>query len=165
MSFDLGLPVNTALAFYILYCVQRIVFPSTKAPVKPPTEFKEGYTWMPKSHPPTLLFKTYTPKTLAPFNGENGQRILLAIKGVVYDVTAGRSFYGPNGMYANFAGRDASRGMAKQSFDEEMLTPIDQPLDKLEDLKPDEIENMHGWMEHFSSKYIICGKLVENDQV
>lgn len=136
MSFDLGLPVNTALAFYILYCVQRIVFPSTKAPAKPPTEFKEGYTWMPKSHPPTLLFKTYTPKTLAPFNGENGQRILLAIKGVVYDVTAGRSFYGPSeclgacvhicvlndlnidGMYANFAGRDASRGMAKQSFDE-----------------------------------------------
>ena len=42
MSFDLGLPVNTALAFYILYCVQRIVFPSTKVPAKPPTEFKEG---------------------------------------------------------------------------------------------------------------------------
>ncbi|KAI0085219.1 cytochrome b5 [Irpex rosettiformis] len=164
MSFDLGLPVNTALAFYILYCVQRIVFPSTKVPAKTPTEFKEGYTWIPKAHPPTLLFKTYTPKTLSPFNGENGQRILLSIKGVVYDVTAGRSFYGPNGMYANFAGRDASRGMAKQSFDEEMLTPIDQPLDKLEDLKPDEIENMNGWMDHFSSKYIICGNLVENGQ-
>ena len=59
-------------------------------------------------------------------------------------------------MYAKFAGRDASRGMAKQSFDEgaclrhdavfpdlngraEMLTPIDQPLDKLEDLKADEM--------------------------
>ena len=53
-------------------------------------------------------------------------------------------------MYGNFAGRDASRGMAKQSFDMgiyllsyksisyfyilEMLTPIDQPLDNLEDL-------------------------------
>ncbi len=22
-----------------------------------------------------------------------------------------------------------------------------------------------GWMEHFSSKYIVCGKLVENDAV
>jgi membrane-associated progesterone receptor component len=61
-------------------------------------------------------------------------------------------------MYGNFAGRDASRGMAKQSFDlgmslmgatsciashsfhhSEMLTPIDQPLDKLEDLRPDEM--------------------------
>lgn len=27
-----------------------------------------------------------------------------------------------DGMYANFAGRDASRGMAKQSFDEGALT-------------------------------------------
>lgn len=118
---------------------------------------------MPKSHPPTLLYQTYTPKTLEPFDGKEGKRILLAINGVVYDVTAGRNFYGPNGMYANFAGRDASRGMAKQSFETDMLTPIDQPLDKLEDLAPDEIENMRGWMEHFSSKYIVCGKLAEND--
>jgi hypothetical protein len=61
-------------------------------------------------------------------------------------------------MYGNFAGRDASRGMAKQSFDSgrplshtapsiadpicdriEMLTPIDQPLDKLGDLTPEEM--------------------------
>lgn len=96
MSFDLTLPVNSALLLYVLYCVQRIVFPSTSTPSRAPSEFKEGYSWMPKSHPPTLLFKTYTPKTLAPFNGENGQRILLSIQGVVYDVTAGRSFYGPS---------------------------------------------------------------------
>jgi membrane-associated progesterone receptor component len=88
---------------------------------------------MPKSHPPTVLFKTFTPKTLEPFSGKDGGRILLAINGVVFDVTAGRNFYGPglscahrvlnacsralDGMYGNFAGRDASRGMAKQSFD------------------------------------------------
>ena len=30
-----------------------------------------------------------------------------------------------DGMYANFAGRDASRGMAKQSFDEGKLTLLD----------------------------------------
>ena len=96
MSFDLSLPVNTALTLYILYCVQKIVFPSTSVPARPPAEFKEGYSWMPKSHPPTLLFKTYTPKTLQPFNGEEGKRILLAISGVVYDVTAGRNFYGPS---------------------------------------------------------------------
>ena len=89
---------------------------------------------MPKSHPPTVLYKTYTPKTLQPFNGLDGGRLLLAINGIVFDVTAGRNFYGPSacrhyflcqlfldsridGMYGNFAGRDASRGMAKQSFD------------------------------------------------
>lgn len=164
MAFDLSLPVNTALLLYILYCVQRILLPSASPPKTVPSEFKHSYTWMPRAHPPTLLFKTYTPRTLERFNGRDDPRILLAIKGVVYDVTAGRSFYGPGGMYANFAGRDASRGMAKQSFDEEMLTPIDQPLDKLEDLTPEEIENMKGWMDHFANKYIICGRLVENDE-
>ncbi|GBE85818.1 cytochrome b5 [Sparassis latifolia] len=165
MAFDLGTPVNTALLIYILYLLQRIVFPSNSISKTIPTEFKNGYSWMPKSHPPTLLYQTYTPKTLSPFNGEDGKRILLAIDGVVYDVTAGRNFYGPNGMYANFSGRDASRGMAKQSFELDMLTPIDQPLDKLDDLTPAEIDNMKGWMEHFSTKYIVCGKLVENDAV
>jgi len=165
MAFDLGTPVNTALLLYILYAVQRILFPSNSLPKSIPHEFKGGYSWMPKSHPPTLLFKTYTPKTLEPFNGEDGKRILLAINGVVYDVTAGRNFYGPQGMYANFAGRDASRGMAKQSFDLDMLTPVDQPLDKLDDLTPEDLDNMRGWMDHFSNKYIICGKLVSNDAV
>ena len=30
-----------------------------------------------------------------PFNGVNGQRILLAINGIVFDVSRGRNFYGP----------------------------------------------------------------------
>ncbi|KAG1824683.1 cytochrome b5-like heme/steroid binding domain-containing protein [Suillus subaureus] len=160
---DFGTPVNTALLIYILYSVQKIVFPSTSIPKTIPSEFKHGYSWMPKEHPPTVLFKTYTPKTLEPFSGKDGGRILLAINSIVFDVTAGRNFYGPDGMYGNFAGRDASRGMAKQSFDLDMLTAVDQPLDKLQDLRSDEIENMKGWIDHFSNKYVICGKLVEND--
>ena len=44
-----------------------------------------------------------------------------------------------DGPYGNFAGRDASRGMAKQSFDEDMLTPLDQPLDKLDGFTMDEM--------------------------
>ncbi|KAI6018172.1 hypothetical protein PISMIDRAFT_683090 [Pisolithus microcarpus 441] len=167
LSLDFGTPVNTALLVYILYSVQKIIFPPLPnlAPKSVPTEFKDGYSWMPKSHPPTLLYQTYTPKTLVKYDGKDGGRILLAINGMVFDVTAGRNFYGPDGMYGNFAGRDASRGMAKQSFALEMLTPIDQPLDKLEDLDQEEIENMRGWIEHFSNKYVICGKLVENDAV
>lgn len=99
MAFDLGTPVNTALLLYILYAVQRILFPSNSLPKTVPHEFKGGYSWMPKAHPPTLLFQTYTPKTLEPFNGEDGKRILLAINGVVYDVTAGRNFYGPRASF------------------------------------------------------------------
>lgn len=95
LSFDVGAPINTILLLAIFYYAQRIVFPSVSTPHKTPTEFKSSYTWMPKSHPPTLLFQTFTPKTLAPFSGEDGGRILLSIKGKVFDVTAGRSFYGP----------------------------------------------------------------------
>lgn len=90
---------------------------------------------------------------------------MLAIDRNVFDVTAGRGFYGPDGMYGNFAGRDASRGMAKQSFDLEMLTPVDQPIDKLEDLDQSEIDNMNGWIQHFKNKYVVVGRLVENDDL
>jgi membrane-associated progesterone receptor component len=95
MSFSLSHPVNTALLLYILYLLQRILFPSTSIPRKPPTEFKAGYSWMPRTHAPALLFQTYTPLTLAKFGGHDGGRILLAIAGTVFDVTAGRGFYGP----------------------------------------------------------------------
>ena len=94
-SFDLGAPVNTVLLLAIVYYLQRIVYPPVSTPSTIPHEFKVNYSWMPKTHPPTLLFKTYTPKTLFPFSGKDGGRILLAIKGKVFDVTAGRNFYGP----------------------------------------------------------------------
>ena len=115
MPSGLGTPVNTALFIYILYSVQRIFFPSvTKQPsllsaesahsasatistrTGIPHEFKAGYSWMPKSHSPTVLFRIYTPKTLEPFNGSENGRILLAINRIVFDVTSGRSFYGPS---------------------------------------------------------------------
>ena len=97
-SFDLGAPVNTVLLLAIVYFTQRLIFPPASAPTKLATEYKSDYSWMPATHPPTVLFQTYTPKTLEPFHGKDGGRILLAIKGVVFDVTAGRSFYGPGTM-------------------------------------------------------------------
>jgi membrane-associated progesterone receptor component len=65
-----------------------------------------------------IVFTYYTPHELAEFDGRNNKRILMAVRGGVYDVTSGRQFYGPEGPYGNFAGRDASRGLSKGSFDE-----------------------------------------------
>lgn len=111
--------------------------------------------------PPPLVFKVFTPPDLLPYNGLNGQPVYLAVRGKVFDVTPGRNFYGPGGPYANFAGRDASRGLACQSFDEDMLTEdLNGPLDRLEDLGKDEMENLRGWEERFNDKYMIVGKLV-----
>ena len=102
LSVNFGTPVNTALLLYILYSIQRIIFPPTSSakPESIPSEFKAGYSWMPKSHPPTLLYRVYTPKTLEPFNGKDDGRILLAIDGIVFDVTAGRNFYGPSEFFS-----------------------------------------------------------------
>lgn len=80
------------------------------------------YSTLPEKHAESIEFVRYTPRTLALYDGskaqdnENDNKILLAINGKVFDVSSGRNFYGPDGPYGNFAGRDASRGMAKQSF-------------------------------------------------
>ena len=68
-------------------------------------------------------------------------------------MTGGRNFYGPGGPYENFAGRDATRGLACQSFDEDMLTKdLDGPLDDCADLGPEQLENLQGWVERFDQK-------------
>ncbi|KAL0924365.1 hypothetical protein M5K25_005182 [Dendrobium thyrsiflorum] len=56
---------------------------------------------------------------LAPFNGTDEKLpILLGILGSVFDVTKGKSHYGPGGGYHHFAGRDASRAFASGNFTE-----------------------------------------------
>ncbi|KAJ5167900.1 Damage response protein 1 [Penicillium canariense] len=117
-------------------------------------------TTLPRA-PAPIVFRTYTPKTLIEFNGENDRPVFLAVRGRVFDVSPGRHFYGPGGPYENFAGRDASRGLAHQSFDEDMLTKdLSAPLDTLEDLDADPLENLQSWEERFNEKYLVVGKLV-----
>lgn len=83
----------------------------------------------------------------------------LAIEGTVFDVTAGKAFYGPGGPYENFAGRDASRGLALNSFDPTVLTSLDEPLDTLESLNAEEKESLQNWKTHFENKYVVVGTL------
>ena len=88
-------PLNTALLLAAAYYAHQLVLPSTSTPKTLPSEHSKGYNWMPATHPDVSVFKTYTPKTLEPFSGKDGGKILLAIDRRVFDVTAGRSFYGP----------------------------------------------------------------------
>nr|POF18561.1 damage response protein 1 [Quercus suber] len=115
---------------------------------------------LPTSPAPTV-FRVFTPPQLLPYNGTQGMPVFLAVRGKIFDVSPGRNFYGPGGPYENFAGRDASRGLACGSFDEDMLTEdLKGPLDKLEDLGGEEMEALRGWEERFSEKYLVVGKLV-----
>ncbi|KAK7741849.1 Dihydrodipicolinate synthase [Cytospora paraplurivora] len=140
-------PLNVLLLLILGYTLYVTLKPSP-----PPVLPKE---------PPATVFRTFTPRTLLPYNGEEGRPVYLAVRGRVFDVSSGRNFYGPGGPYENFAGRDASRGLACGSFDEEMLTKdLDGPLDTLDGLGRDEFEALQGWEERFSSKYLVVGKLV-----
>lgn len=146
-SGSLFTPLNIILLGVLLYTLFAILRPSAPTP-------------MPKEAP-AVVFKTFTPRTLLPYNGEGGAPVYLAVRGQVFDVSSGRNFYGPGGPYENFAGRDASRGLACGSFDEEMLTKdLDGPLDTLSDLGAEEMDAMRGWEERFSEKYLIVGRLV-----
>jgi len=82
----------------------------------------------------------------------------------VYDVTPGKGFYGPGGPYESFAGRDASKGLAKGSFDAEMLSDEKGRIDTLEDLNEEERGSLRGWEELFAGKYTVVGELVENGE-
>ena len=55
--------------------------------------------------------------------GTNGQRaaILLAIKGRIYDVSAGHAFYGPGRHYHKLTGRDATRAFCTGCLEPDCL--------------------------------------------
>jgi len=62
-----------------------------------------------------------------------------------------RIFYGPGGPYALFAGRDASRALAKMSFEASDLTG------DISGLGPFEVEALQEWEHKFKSKYVTVG--------
>ncbi|ORY49194.1 cytochrome b5, partial [Rhizoclosmatium globosum] len=143
-------PVNWILGAVVAYLVFAISTTDKTAAAGVP----------PPKHQDVIELKNFTPKELAEFDGRKSKTIYLAVKGKVYDVTPGASFYGPDGMYGNFAGRDASRGLAKDSFDAEMVQSLDLPIDDLKDLSQSEVEALNGWSSFFAGKYTNVGFLV-----
>lgn len=151
-------PLNIALLGFLIYQIYSYVRGPSKARAATAASIP------PPTHPETIVYMELTPRSLRQYDGRNADtKIYMGVNGLVYDVTKGRNFYGPDGAYGNFAGRDASRGLAKGSFDLDMLTPIDQPLDTLDDLTPQEWEALRDWQGLFESKYIHVGKLVNDE--
>lgn len=94
----------------------------------------------------------FTAEELSLYNGTDPSKpIYVAIKGRVFDVTAGKSFYGPGGAYALFAGKDSSRALAKMSKNEEDVTSC------LDGLAEKEIGVLNDWEKKFEAKYPVVG--------
>ncbi|KAJ0014474.1 hypothetical protein Pint_21430 [Pistacia integerrima] len=96
-----------------------------------------------------------TEEELRAYNGSDPCKpLLMAIKGQIYDVSASRMLHGPGGPFAMFAGRDASRALARMSFDPQDLTG------NIEGLSEDELEVLQCWEYKFMEKYVKIGQLV-----
>ncbi|KAM0415032.1 hypothetical protein ACHAPD_006217 [Fusarium lateritium] len=79
-----------------------------------------------------------------------GGKCYVAIKGKVYDVT-GNKAYLPGASYNVFAGKDASRALAKSSTKQEDALPEWQDLDDKEK------SVLNDWITFFSKRYNIVG--------
>ncbi|KAG6537747.1 membrane steroid-binding protein 1-like [Zingiber officinale] len=100
---------------------------------------------------PVQLGEVSEVELLAYDGSDRKKPLLMTIKGQIYDVSQSRMFYGPGGPYALFAGKDASRALAKMSFELQDLTG------DLSGLSPFELEALRDWENKFMSKYTKVG--------
>jgi membrane-associated progesterone receptor component len=99
--------------------------------------------------------RDYTLDELRAFDGRDPEKpILFAVQGKVFDVTRGRDFYGPDGPYGLFAGKDCTRALAKMSFDPDECVGDTSGLDAYE------LEKLEEWVLNFEAKYPVLGALV-----
>uniref|UniRef100_A0A0E0CNZ5 Cytochrome b5 heme-binding domain-containing protein n=1 Tax=Oryza meridionalis TaxID=40149 RepID=A0A0E0CNZ5_9ORYZ len=121
-------------------------------PAPPPRRQEEEKA--PQPLPPPVQLGEVTEEELRVYDGSDPNKpLLMAIKGQIYDVTQSRMFYGPGGPYALFAGRDASRALAKMSFE------LDDLTGDVSGLSPIELEALHEWEGKFMSKYAKVGTI------
>ncbi|XP_043658899.1 membrane-associated progesterone receptor component 1 [Drosophila teissieri] len=146
-------PMNLALLAIICFLVYKIVRDRTEVPsvgVAKPSEPQ-----LPK------IRRDFTVKELRQYDGNQPDgRVLVAVNGIVYDVSKGRRFYGPGGPYATFAGRDASRNLANFSVE-----AIDKDeYDDLSDLSGVQMDSVREWEMQFKEKYELVGKLLRKGE-
>ncbi|KAM0746860.1 cytochrome b5 [Meredithblackwellia eburnea MCA 4105] len=112
----------------------------------PPTDIKLD---PPKETP-------FTTAELAQFDGsKEGKPIYVAIKGLIFDVTAKKEMYGPGAGYNVFAGKDGSRGLGKSSLKPEDAVADYSTLDQAE------MTVLDDWVKYFTKRYNIIGKVVD----
>lgn len=96
--------------------------------------------------------------TLAQLRNHDGSDpalpMYIAIQGTVFDVSTGKAFYGPDGVYP-FAGRECARAFALVSTD------VADCVSDVSGLGALEMDNLRDWRAKFEYKYPVVGKIVE----
>jgi predicted heme/steroid binding protein len=98
----------------------------------------------------------FTAEELSSFKGEDGGKIYLAVIVEVFDVTAGPLYYGPEGGYRGFAGKDGSKAFVTGHFNETGLIP------DCSELTPGQCKDILSWRDFYrdEEKYFYLGKLI-----
>lgn len=99
----------------------------------------------------------YTLAELLAYNGtDKNKPLYLGCMGKIYDVSSAAGFYGPGGPYGVFAGRDASRGLAKME--------INYTTANISDLTDSEKRTLREWADKYEMKYTVVGKIVDSSE-
>ena len=99
--------------------------------------------------------RAFSEAELARHDGRDADRpLLMAVRGVVFDVSEASRFYGPESAYHVLAARDASRAVARMS-----LAPADL-TDRCEGLEPEALQRLATVMrDTYLRKYPVVGHL------
>ncbi|XP_078161371.1 membrane steroid-binding protein 1-like isoform X2 [Carex rostrata] len=150
-------------AFFTAVAVAAAIYhlvASFLAPPPPPPRYRDSVPEESEPLPPPVQLGEITEEELKAYDGSDPKKpLLMAIKNQIYDVTQSRVFYGPGGPYALFAGRDASRALAKMSFEPQDLTS------DISGLGPFELDALQDWEYKFMSKYVKVGTIKKSEVV
>ncbi|KAF4695500.1 Membrane-associated progesterone receptor component 1 [Perkinsus olseni] len=95
----------------------------------------------------------WTANELRVYDGSDNTPILIGVKDKVYNVWTKADLYGPGGGYHIFAGRDASRLLAKGI--------LKDSEDNGEALTKQEMNQLDDWAQMFESKYSCVGTMAK----
>lgn len=106
-----------------------------------------------KLKPASKPVRLFTEEELRKYDGsEDDQPIYMAVKGVVFDVSKGKEFYGKDAPYNALVGKDSTRAVAKMSLHPDDLTPDTTGLTE------EQLESLDSIFEGtYKAKYPIVG--------